>query len=258
MKNLFFILALSAEVLLLGCNSEVIPASQKPVLPVLPDGWKEVLGEPNWRLQWLDETGDWQKADLEPGEETPALSLPFEWTTAVLAWPFWPGRELRAGMMRPSGALFPWDSDGSRLVLSWRGGVDAVFWKELAASERETEKEEGRIPWLFDWPRFRELMESEELSEEVRLNPWLVDWEGAARKTVASGFDRRRIVSMKFTELELSGLGGFWVHSSPFAPPLEAEPSGPLIIMAADAVDTMVSMEGVLQYSSAGWVLIPR
>ncbi|MDR0475627.1 MAG: hypothetical protein LBH43_18385 [Treponema sp.] len=37
-----------------------------------------------------------------------------------------------------------------------------------------------RIPWYFDWPRFRELMDSSDIPEEVRLDPWTADWKTIA------------------------------------------------------------------------------
>jgi len=158
--------------------------------------------------------------------------------------------------MRPAGALFPWDATGSRLKLSWAGGVDAFFWKELAAVERVTTAAEGRLPWYFDWPRFRELFAGDVLSEAIREDPWLANWRDISQRTVQSGFDRRRIAARAFTELAIPDLGGYWINSSPFAEPLEAKPGGPLIVNAANVPDTWVSSGAVLKCSTAGWVVI--
>ena len=157
-------------------------------------------------------------------------------------------------MMRPCGALFPWDLCGETLALGWEGGVMAVFWKELAQAERSSAAAAERLPWYFDWPRFRELLKSGNIPEAVRRNPWLADWKDIAERTVRSGFDRRRFVSRSFTELSIPGLGGFWIGSSPFAPPLEAPLDGPLCLSVTGAPDTWVSSRGVLKCSASGWV----
>ena len=262
-RFLFVVSALTAGFLFLfaalsltGCDNGPIRSSYVPVLPELPQHWKEILGEPNWRLEWVDETGTWKECDVQAGRVAPGLSLVQEWSTPVLAWPFWPGWNLTPGMMRPSGALFPWDVSGNKLKLGWVGGVQAVFWKELAAADRLSAASEGRLPWYFDWPRFRELLESENIPEPVRRDLWLPDWKGIALKTVQSGFDRRRIVSRGFTEISIPGLGGRWIGSSPFAPPLDAPLDGPLRLHAAVVPDTWVSSGGaLLKCSVSGWVL---
>ena len=238
-----------------GCDSSPVRQSCLPVLPELPSHWEDVLGEPLWRVQWIDSTGSWRKWE-GPGSELPDLSLPCEWTTPVVAWPFWPRRSLIPGMMRPSGAFFPWDLQGNELILSWKGGVEAVFWRELAeASDSEAER---RLPWHFDWIRFRELLESEDVPESVRLDPWLVDWKELGKKTVKSGFDRRRIRPRNFSGLEVPGLEGRWIGSSPFAPPLDAAEDGLLCLQVTESVATWVSSGGILKCSTLGWVYVSK
>ena len=253
---------LSLSVILLmalaaSCGESPLRPFCLPVLPELPGAWKEVPGEPHWRLEWVHENGTWQECEVVPGREVQELPLVQEWTTAVLAWPFWPEKGLLPGMMRPAGALFPWDVSGRKITLTWEGGVAAVFWKELAAAERSSIEAEGRLPWYLDWPRFRELLKSETVQEDVRNDPWLADWKSIAQKTVQSGFDRRRIVSRPFTELTVPGLAGFWIGSSPFAAPLEADPDRPLILKAADTPETWVSSKGILKCSASGFVFVP-
>ena len=253
---LIFLLAVLAS-----CENAPIRPSYRPVLPELPEHWKEIpggLGPPHWRLEWIGEGGVWIERDVSPGQAAPDISLMPEWSTPVLAWPFWPDRELLPGMMRPAGAIFPWDACGQKLCVSWQGGVHAFFWKELALAARSSvpasASEARRLPWYFDWPRFRELLESENISEAVRKDLWLADWKFIAQRTVQSGFDRRRIVSKSFTELTIPGLGGRWIGSSPFALPLDAPEDGPLTIGISDTADTWVSSGGVLKGSRAGWV----
>jgi hypothetical protein len=254
MKYRFFVGFLVFAVLLAGCEGDSLNSSQRPDLPVLPEGWNEILGEPHWRLEWLGQDGAWMECYLSPGEEIPAISLIQEWATPVLAWPFWPGWDLIPEIMRPAGALFPWDAAGDRLELSWRGGAEAVFWKEMAAAKTE-DVPDSRLPWLFDWPRFREILEGDEIPEAVSEDFWLVDWKDLAKRTVQSGFDRRRIKSMKLTEVEIPNLEGFWAGSSPFATPIEAPPGGPLCLEVAATVGTWVSANAVLKCSIDGWVI---
>ena len=257
MKTMFFTGA-AFLALLAACDNGPIRPSYLPLLPELPAHWEEFLGEPHWRLEWVDGDGLWLERDISPGEAAPGISLIQEWATPVLAWPYWPGRGLLPGMMRPAGAIFPWDAYGRKLGVSWRGGVHALFWKELSQAERPsapaTASEARRLPWYFDWPRFAELLESETTPQAVRDDPWLADWKSIAGRTVQSGFDRRRIASRAFTELAVPGLGGRWIGSSPFAPPLDAPDGGPLRLKVSEAAETWVSPSGVLKASSAGWV----
>jgi hypothetical protein len=160
-------------------------------------------------------------------------------------------------MMKPSGAIFPWDVSGGDLRLSWEGGVEAVFWKELAEAEKSSEATGKRLPWYLDWPRFRELLQNGDIPEDVREDPWLADWKDIGERTVQSGFDRRRIKSRTFAGVLIPGLSGLWIQSSPFAPSLDAGTEGPLLVQTTAAPDTWVSGTQILKCSSSGWVLVP-
>jgi len=214
-------------------------------------------------MEWVGEEGTWHEWEGKEGAGLPSLYLIQTWTTPVLAWPFWPELGLSPGIMRPSGALFPWDTYGGDLCLSWEGGVDAVFWKELAGagrqdgSSRAENAKNDRFPWLFDWLRFRELMEGDDIGDAVRHDPWVVDWKDVGRKTVESGFDRRRIKAMKSTEVEILLPAGRWLSSSPFAPALETPASGKLTLEVTDAVGVWVSAGGILKASTSGWIFRP-
>ncbi|MCL2070245.1 MAG: hypothetical protein FWH19_04590 [Treponema sp.] len=263
MKYLYFLAVFVFTVFLPGCDGGPFSSEYQPVLPALPAQWSEILGEAHWRLEWIGEEGSWQELELAPGQDPPAISLMGEWSIPVLAWPFWPAWSLFPGMMRPAGGLFPWDCSGARLELSWEAGVQALFWKELAmaaaaAEERQAGSLPGRLPWHFDWPRLRGIIEGGELPGEVQEDLWLADWREIARRTIASGFDRRRIVARRRSELLIPELGGYWAGSSPFAAPLEAEPEGPLRLMVSDAAETWVSRDGVLRCSAEGWVFAAR
>ena len=258
MKYKYFPIIIILLVSLANCSENPIQAPRQPVLPPLPAGWGEILGEPHWQIEWVSDDGSWRKLTLSPGTKVPGFSLPEEWTTPVLAWPFWPAWDLFPGLMKPAGALFPWDAAGEKLNLSWSGGVEAFFWKELAAAERLTDAADKRIPWYFDWPRFRELLENGKIPDSVREDLWLADWKEIARKTVLSGFDSRRITAMKFKQFIIPDLDGRWAGSSPFAPPLDIPPGSPLCLDVTDAASTWVSAKGVLKCSAQGWVLTEK
>ena len=251
----FLAAIMGAFTLPVSCVENPVRSSYRLLLPDLPDHWLEILGEAQWRLEWVNENGAWQEWE---GRDLPDIRITPEWTIPVLAWPFWPERGLLPGMMRPSGALFPWDACGDTLALSWRSGVEAVFWKEMSLAERPDEKSGERLPWYFDWPRFRELMESADIPGNVRQNPWLPDWESIAQKTILSGFDRRRIVSRTFSELTIPGMGGRWIGCSPFEPPLEAAGDYSLTLNVTDAPEAWVSDRAFLKCSGSGWVYRER
>jgi hypothetical protein len=255
MKGLFAI-NLAAVVFLSSCSQGPIRTTYSPELPQLPAAWETILGKPHWRLEWVDENGSWKV--WEGKEGIPELSLMHEWTSAALCWPFWPEKGLVPGLMYPGGALFPWDVSEGRLVLSWKAGVDALFWRELAQNE-EAQKAPGtpRLPWLFDWPRFRELMETDDIPLEIRENPWLADWSSIAGKTVESGFDRRRIKAAARTEIAIPCPGNLWTGSSPFVEPISVIPGEPLILLVRESPETWISASGLLRCQKGAWIFIP-
>ncbi|GHU64270.1 hypothetical protein FACS189447_00710 [Spirochaetia bacterium] len=257
MRKLFF-----AEILILAVTacSDPLKAEYRAVLPQLPQAWAEIMGTPHWRLQWINKNGVWESRDISPESGDCPVSLPEEWAAPILAWPYSPGKGLAPGCMRPAGAIYPWDASGAGITLSWQGGVDAWFWQELASGGLpETSKTSGtpRLPWLFDWPRFRELLQSSNVSEAIRSDPWTADWTSIAKKTLASGFDRRRITPRSRTEISVPGLDVPWLGSSPFAAPLTAAPGEDLRLRVCNEVETWVSTKGVIKGSKDAWIFIP-
>jgi hypothetical protein len=154
--------------------------------------------------------------------------------------------------MKPAGAIYPWDvSDGS-IILSWRGGIDAYFWQQLASGAVS-----ARLPWLFDWPRFRELRQSPDMPEAILKDPWLADWSSIAEKTLASGFDKRRIAPRSSTEISVPGLGVSWTGSSPFAVSISAIPGEALYLPVSDEVETWISVKGIIKCNKDAWIFVP-
>jgi hypothetical protein len=168
--------------------------------------------------------------------------------------------------MRPAGGLLPFDVSGNSLQLSWHGGVEAWFYRELGeALTAEAEGRGKRRPEYFDWPRFRALLQSDALPEAVREDPWRADWHGIAVETVKSGFDRRRIKVQAEKELlvsrevlgETTVLGGSFTGPSPFAKPLFPEPGRGFRFRVTARSDTYVSAGGILRVSKDAWIWNP-
>jgi hypothetical protein len=229
----------------------VMPQSYRLELPAIPASWLEVLGEADWYVEWVDADGGKRSAEVGPGA-SPSAAIMREWAAPVLAWPHWPGKGIKHGTMKPAGAIFPLDADGGSLRLSWLGGVEASFYWELAALAGEK-----RLPHLFNWPRFRELLSSEQLAEDVRLDPWLADWKSIAVKTAASGFDSRRITAQKLSPVTVDiPADGPWVGVSPFAPSEDWATGESAVLQIGEQAESYFSPSGVLRCSLSAWIWV--
>jgi len=273
MKTHVFAALLFALFFPVSCGGIFPPGDSRYVLelPRLPCAWGAMLGEPHWRVEWFDGEGRKCSAVLS-GAGVWEVSMPGTFANPVLALPFWPEKGIAPGVFRPAGAMFPFDVSGNRLILSWRGGVDANLFLELARSVNDlangglpaTGNVDVRLPWNFNWPRFRRLFEdpaqSATLNAEVRCDPWLVNWPDVAARTVRSGFDRRRLVPESRTALEFpAGVGpgsgsGPWVGTSPFAEPLVFDQAPVFPVRAA--ADTWVSAGGLLRANTDAWMWV--
>jgi hypothetical protein len=257
-----FFLALGA------CDKAAIRSEYALDFPPLPAAWQEMLGNAQWRLIWTDDQGAPQTLETD-GEA--AISTISEWATPVLAFPYWPGRGILPGEMRPAGAIFPFDVRKDRLQLSWKAGAEAWFYRELTAARNAALAETGadggtaaakaaldkRRPEYFDWPRFRSLMDSDAIPAAVRDDPWKTDWRDVAIRTVQSGFDRRRISAQATKELLAPGSalgGGPFAGPSPFARPLLPEPGLGYRFAVTNRSDTYVSSGGILRVSGKTWI----
>jgi hypothetical protein len=248
----FFALKIAVLVLssLMSCDEyAVIPPSYNLRFPDLPELWLAVLGEASWHIEWVDENGVVNKAEIAAGGKASGIKIMLEWTTPVIAWPYWPEKGIRYGEMMPAGALFPLDISGSSVKLSWQGGIDAVFFWELAAANNEK-----RLPYNFNWPRFRALFSDGELPSEVLKDPWLVDWNTIAAKTSSSGFDRRRISAQKRSNRSFTApADGPWIGVSPFMDAENWMTGENFTIKVTEQVDSYFSSTGVLHCSYNTW-----
>jgi hypothetical protein len=236
-----------------ACDEDaIIRDSYTLILPDLPEAWLVVLGEPYWHIEWVNKEGSVQSAEIYPGANASAAEIMQEWTTPVTAWPYWPEKGLKYGIMKPAGALFPLDVSGGRVNLSWNGGIDAVFYRELAAINSEK-----RLPHQFNWVRFRELFQGADLPEEILKDPWLADWKSIAVKTAASGFDHRRINVQKYSTLSLAiPADGPWISSSPFMRVSDWKLRQSVVIKITEQAVSYFCPQGILRCSSGAWMWI--
>jgi hypothetical protein len=252
MKHSFLSLAV---LVLSACGRSLLDPGYALDFPEPPAAWGELLGDPQWQVEWIGPGGIRETAVLDEGAE---IDLPQTWASPVTAWPFWPHRGIGPKIFYPAGAVFPFDASDGGLSLSWRGGVAAVFYGELAAAAADTEggAPASRRPWNFDWPRFRELLEDPALSEEVRLDPWRVNWKTAAAAIVSSGFDRRRLRPEARKEKPVPVPAGPWIGPSPFAPPLIFGEGETPVFPAASSPQSWFSPAGLLRCSTDAWIFI--
>jgi hypothetical protein len=254
MKNLF--LWMLPALLVSGCGRNPADPGYTLGLPDLPPAWTELLGSPQWRIEWISPEGR-RESRVTAGSID--VTLLQDWASPVAAWPFWPDKGIAPGIFRPAGALFPFDAAGAAVNLSWRGGVDAfLYWELASACAAGTGTEAAlRQPWNFNWPRFRELFEDPALSEKLSGDPWTVDWKTAAAKIVSSGFDKRRIVPETREEAAIPVPPGPWIGVSPFAPPFFFSEGERPVFPAGAQPGSWFSPAGILRCTSDAWILIP-
>jgi len=236
--------------------AERFPSGYLLELPSLPESWASLLGEPCWRLEWLDPDGSRKMTHIMINDESAQnirINIPITWVNAVTAWPYWPEHNIIPGLFKPAGAIFPLDVNGNRLHLTWEAGVDTVFFWELAVANEDNF---SRLPVNFDWLRFRELFQQEILTEAVCEDPWVVDWRSAAEKTTAGNFDRRRLVPEKTGTMAIPVPESVWHGTSPFAKPLSFAEEEPSIFPVRQNVNAWVSEAGILRASAEAWIFI--
>jgi hypothetical protein len=245
----FMLFAMSLQVVSCG---DSFPSRYIPVLPDVPSSWVSLLGEPHWRLEWLDSDGREKISDISPGGGA-VIEIPVTWTNPVTAWPYWPDKNMIPGHFKPAGALFPFDVDGDRLRLTWEAGPDAVFYRELAVAAGNNS---SKKPAYFDWPRFRSLFQLETTNADVRKDPWLVDWRSLAERTASSSFNQRRLTPEAPQSITIPVPAGPWYGASPFAEPLyfDFEEGETPVFPVRTGINVWVSAEGILRSTGETYV----
>jgi hypothetical protein len=223
-------------------------------LPDLPPAWRALLGDARWSVEWINDAGIVRYAELPPGRAF-SVTVVNDASSPVLAYPYWPERGLNPGDMKPAGALFPWDARGGNITLSWRGGVDAAFWRGLSRAAGAAGAAAGqREAVAFNWKRWRAAWKDGTFPPDAVRDPWLCDWESIAAKVAASGFDKRRIAAAHYSRLELPGASwpGVWYGSSPFDAGISAPPDEILSLPLVPPSAFAFSNTGLLRYSPQG------
>jgi hypothetical protein len=87
MKRLFIWLVLG--LLLSACGRGLMDPLYTLALPDLPPAWLELLGSPQWRIEWINPGGIRERAIRGGNAEA---ALPQTWASPVSAWPFWPAK----------------------------------------------------------------------------------------------------------------------------------------------------------------------
>jgi len=252
-------LAIIALALQLTCCGDSYSSRYTLEFPRAPQTWVSLLGEPHWRVEWFSPDGGNQTADILPGGSL-QIELPATWANPVSAWPYWPSHNLITGLFMPAGALFPFDVSGNSLRLSWEAGPDAVFYRELsgfaelANSVTQAGDESKKKPANFDWLRFRELLQSENINTAARQNPWLVDWRFVAEKTIEANFDSRRLVPQTADPVSIPVPSGPWYGSSPFASPLAFAENETPSFPVRPGLNVWICREGILRVNGKTWM----
>jgi hypothetical protein len=242
MRPLFFLFAAIIG-LPVSCGLSPLRDQFRAELPAAPSRWTELLGEPHWRLEWYDSAGNLRSAEL--AGQSVAVDTLTQWPNAVLAWPYWPEKGLAAGMFYPAGALYPFDVRGESIVLSWAGGVDAYFYREM--DKVRSLNPSNRTPEYFDWKRFRALLGGETLGDDLRADLWLADWKDIAEKTVRSGFRTSLVKAEKRIAVGIElPRDGPWIWSSPFRYPLLGEKDETVLLPLGRRPEFLVCPEGML------------
>jgi hypothetical protein len=256
-NTLLCALVILLVILCLNSCTDRFPSKYILELPELNETLISILGEPHWRIEWINPNGQKQSADIQPtrtGNRQPVIEveIPVLWTNPVTASPYWPIHNLFPNIFKPAGGFFPYDvsKNGNRLHLTWKNGADAIFYWELALAY---DQNDSRIPTRFDWLRFRDLFITEVLAQSVINDPWVVNWRSVAEQTVESGFDRRRIVPEPIELTQIPVHGGTWYGTSPFEKPLFFAEGVPTIFPVRNGINIWVSSEGILKVNGNSW-----
>ncbi|MDR1353828.1 MAG: hypothetical protein LBK05_11160 [Treponema sp.] len=254
-----------------SCAEPVIAPAYRVSFPEPPAVWTDSLGPPSWELLWADGRGILRSACYPAGAE-PRIELAQGLAAPLLARPFWPsvvsaggkaGGHLQSGLMKSAGAIFPFDADGDSVRLSWEGGVSAEFYLALAKARLAgkagtaggASSAAKRRPELFNWPRFRALLGSGGVSEELREDPWLADWEAVAAKTIESGWNSSRIRAAEREPFAvIIPADGPWFGASPFAPARSWKAGDRAELPAREIPELFLSPSGYLKYTKSDYV----
>jgi len=247
--KLFLALQFAVSLLTVSCR-DINPSGYLLELPKTPEIWVSLLGEPCWRIEWISPESKMQTAFIPPNGSQ-EIDIPSTWANPVTAWPYWPDFNLIPGFFKPAGAIFPFDVKDGNLCLSWEAGPDSIFYWELLNVNVD---KNTRVPANFDWPRFRELFNTDKLKDAVREDPWLVNWRSAAEKTVSGNFDTRRLVPETAVLTKIPAASGPWYGTSPFTKPIYFGEGEPPVFPVRTGINVWISEDGILKVDGKTWV----
>ena len=233
-----------------SCGPKPMPGVYQLRFPSSPAPRKELLGESYWRLEYYDLKGNLRQKEFSVGNSSNVtIGVLQEWPNAILAWPYWPSHSLAAGVFYPAGAIFPLDTVGETIILSWEAGAEAYFYRELEKAQ-ELNTGTNRVPLYFDWKRFRSLLR-EDTTPKLMDDPWLADWKDIAEKTVRSGFRQSyvREGAVKATNIIIPH-DGPWLSASPFRLPQFWTAGEEQTLFLSPRAETLVCPGGKLSVSS--------
>jgi hypothetical protein len=249
MKNIIFAVML---LFIISCDNGIVKRSYLLCTPDLPAIWTEVLGEPLWRFEWISTSGTLKHA-ISTSKEYKA-EIFYESTSPVLAYPYWQNPFVPVGIMKPAGALFPFDANKSKIELSWQGGIDAYFYLELAKQNNPK-----RLPAEFDWLRFRSLWKESKLNESILNDSWLADWTVIAEKTATTGFSAKQIKPREAENFIITlPASGPWFGTSPFSGSFMLNAGEKTVFRVTDKVDSYFCPGGQLRITAKFFNWIPN
>ncbi|MDR2900840.1 MAG: hypothetical protein LBV20_04920 [Treponema sp.] len=254
MTNIRLLLAAACIALLCACKNPVIYMQYEVILPEIPPHWQSVLGTPQWRVKWVDADGNWQNTEAQ---QTRIFSLEICTTqiTPVIAYPYWPEKNIYPGTFYPAGAMFPLDAADNTINLDWRGGAESQLYLYLARFNNE----ENRRPEHFDWQRFRAFLRTENEDKKVKADPWHVDWEAVAKKIAASGFRSSYIALKDYSEISVTiPESALWISPSPFDEGKQWKAGETVVLQAAESVSRYVSAKGTMLFTHKTWDFFPQ
>jgi hypothetical protein len=219
------------------------------ILPEIPPDWERVLGQALWQIEWIDADGSWRKIEAVQSD-TLNLEICNTQINPVIAYPYWPEKNIHPGTFYPAGAIFPLDTSEGTIDLDWQAGIDAQLYKYLARFNND----ETRRPEQFDWQRFRRLLRTEIDDEDIKADPWIVDWEAAAKRIAESGFRSSYIKSKEYTNINITvPESALWISPSPFEAGKAWEAGETISLKAAESPSRYVSSKGTIVFTNKTW-----
>jgi len=210
-----FFTVLPALLFFSGC-SIFLEAKISVVLPEIPEVWESLGSGVSFLCIYKNSAGEKEEVHVPPETSSILLRISRACNTPVLVYPL--GEGLPGDFLRPGGALFPHDIDGSgELVCSWERGFAADCFFTLGDLGIPTEKINGE--------RF-----IQGILDSGEKDPWSLDKERIIRVLRFSTFRADQIKPLPLFSLEIPFKPGIYVRDSPFSPGFSVHEGEPPVI----------------------------